>query len=577
MKRRIVTVVAVLGIAAGVCAQDIKVTGIQAKHRNGQTFVTWKDAAEGEDSAGSRYSLYRSDSPITQENMAQAEACVTNLLYHSGKLFGSAFNKKDRLDPNKPMAKIEEGGQPLPLWSGLAVVTVKKDGKSYYAVVATGDTNRVTSAVVPGESATKEPVEEKVGEIQPILLEDSKSRKGPYIQQTCIKGTKGLPLMVGLHASSGGGGGAAEYGDYYLYFSRPEWGYQAGMPGVFSVQERQDGGHRLALDSRDAIVTPGAGPMETFWFGYVCVPPWADHKEPRAYNFTELRMLWVVNWVIRKYEADPNRVYAGGGSMGAWGSSTFAFRHPELFAAVYPNRPRTRQRGMPSLVKVAKPDTVMMDDGKTTYFDRMDMVKFATEHHEDLPFYAWCCGRHDGFASFKEQIDLVKALTASHHGFAFAWNDGDHSSGSAPMGKVTKYYGSEKFALNKSYPAFGNSSINDDIGSGEVEEMVDGKPKRVIKDGVLEGGINLGFVWKDVADEEAKWAVTFSNGLAKAEMTVDVTPRRCQKFKAKAGDKFKWANTAGGSGDVAADQWGLVTVEKVKILPGADTTLVITK
>ena len=28
---------------------------------------------------------------------------------------------------------------------------------------------------------------------------------------------------------------------------------------------------------------------------------------------------------IAKYEADPERVYAGGGSMGAWGSSTFAF------------------------------------------------------------------------------------------------------------------------------------------------------------------------------------------------------------------------------------------------------------
>jgi len=276
---------------------------------------------------------------------------------------------------------------------------------------------------------------------------------------------------------------------------------------------------------------------------------------------------------VKKYGADPERVYAGGGSMGAWGSSTFAFRHPEVFAAVYPDRPRTRQKGMPSLVKVAgKGEDVMMYDGKTTYFDRMDMVKFATEHHEDLPVYVWACGRRDGFASWQEQVDMVKALTASHHGFAFAWNDGDHSSGSMAMAQVSKYYGPGKFARNQSYPAFGNSSINDNLGNGDPKDGDLGVP-----DFKKSPGINLGFIWKDVADEDGKWSVKLSNDLAKAEMTVDVTPRRCQKFKLKAGDKLKWTNSAGGNGEVVADQWGLVTVEKVKIAPGAESVLTITK
>ena len=60
-------------------------------------------------------------------------------------------------------------------------------------------------------------------------------------------------------------------------------------------------------------------------------------------------------------------------------------------------------------------------------------------------------------------------------------------------------------------------------------------------------------------------------------MTVDVTLRRCQQFKLKAGDKLKWTNSAGGAGDVTADQWGLATVEKVKIASGAETVLTITK
>jgi len=263
--------------------------------------------------------------------------------------------------------------------------------------------------------------------------------------------------------------------------------------------------------------------------------------------------------------------------MGAWGSSTFAFRHPEVFAAVYPDRPRTRQRGLPSLINLpGKKEAVMMDDGKTTYFDRMDMVKFAGEHHEDLPVYVWCCGRRDGFASWQEQVDMVKALTASHHGFAFAWNDGDHSSGSYAMGRVTKYFGREKFARNRSYPAFGNSSINDNLGSGDPKDgdLGNDDPK---KGAVQTFGINLGFIWKDVVDEDGKWSVKLANDLCKAEMTVDVTPRRCQKFKAKAGDKLNWTNSAGGNGAVAADQWGLVTVEKVKLLPGAETVLTLTR
>ncbi len=552
-------------LTSGVAAAG-EVTGVKAACRNGQTFVTWKDAAEGEAGAKIRYSVYRSDRPITQENLAGAELCAAGVLNNSAKLFGSAFNMKDRLNPEKPTAIVEEKGQPLPMWSGLEVVTVRKDGRSHYAVVAIDEAGAPLSKVVPGASATTEAVDEKVAPIQPILYQDSKSRKGPYIKQTCIKGTKGLPLQVNLHASSGGGGGAAEYGDYWLYFSRREWGWMDGLPGVFSVQERADGGHRLVLDSRDAIVTPAAGPMETYWFGYVCVPQWADHKDPRAYNFTEERMLWVIDWVIRKYEPDPERVYCGGGSMGAWGSSTFGFRHPEIFAAVYPNRPRTRQRGMPTLPGTPKPSgPVTMADGKTPYLERMDMVRFATDHHEDLPPYIWCCGRHDGFATWQEQVDLVKALTAGHHGFAFAWNDGNHSSGAAPMGKVAKYHGSDKYARNKSYPAFGNSSIDDKPGSGDP------------KDGDLEGGINLGFIWKDVVDEPGKWAVTLSNDLCKADMTVDITPRRCQKFKAKAGEKFKWTNSAGGAGDAAADQWGLVTIEKVAIKPGAETTLTISR
>jgi hypothetical protein len=552
-------------LSSGLTPGDLKVTGIRAVSHHGQTFVTWKDAAEGEDGAALRYVLYRSASPITEENVGAAEICVSGILNHSGRLFGTAFNPKDRLDPKRPMSVVEEGGAPLAPWSGLAVRTILKDGKSYYAVRVTDDKSAPMGRIVPGENATREPIEEKVAPIQPLKLADSNGR-GTYWKQLVLTGEKGLPLHLRLHASEGQGGGASDHGDYYLYFGTPDMGYCDGLPGVFSVKEaREKTGNRLILETRDAIVHPsGKRAVETYWFGYVCVPQGSAQREPRAYPFTERRLEWVLGWTIAKYGADPERVTCSGGSMGAWGSTSFGFRHSDLFAAVYPDRPRTIQRGMPSLAEKNEAK-VFMPDGVTGYLDRMDSVQFATDHLEDLPFYGWCCGRNDGFATWKEQVAMVRALTRSRHGFAFAWNNGDHSSGSKPMSLIQQDYPAHKFARNRSYPAFGNSSIDQDPGAGDPKE------------GDLEGGINLGFDWKDVVDEEGGWTATISNSRCSAEMTVDVTPRRCRKFRPKPGDRLNWTSSSGGSGSVSAGPAGLVTIEKLRLKPAEPTTLRITR
>ncbi|MCC6419797.1 MAG: hypothetical protein IT429_16305 [Gemmataceae bacterium] len=553
-------------IVTGAIAADPEVAGLKAVHRHGQTFITWIDAAEGEAGAKFRYSLYRSAKPITAGTLKDAELCYHGVLNNSARLFGTAFNARDRIDPRKPTAIIVEGGTPLPMWSGLAVRTVRKPGKSYYAVVATDEKFAPLSKVAPGKSATTEPVTEEVAPIRPIKLHDSKERQ-QFSPPGPITFPKGLPLRVELHGSQAQGGGAGQYGNYYLYFATPEMGYRDGLPGVFSVQHLQaKSGSYLLLRGRDAIEHPdGTRARETVWFGYACVPQHATHSEPRAYPFTERRQEWIIDWVMKAYTVDPEQVTMSGGSMGAWGTTTYGLRHPERFAALYPNRPRTRQRGLPTIIKpTPKTQQVFLDDGITDYFTRMDMVKFVSEHPGDLPFYGWCCGRRDGFATWQEQLDMVKAMTAARHGFAFAWNNGDHSSGAQPMAKMLKYYPPELFARNRSYPAFANSSIDQKLGNGDP------------KDGDLEGGINLGFKWSDVVDEEAKWSVRLSNELATGNMTVDVTPRRCQKFKAKAGASLQWMTSNGRSGKVTADKNGLMTVTDVLLKGGKKVTLTIT-
>jgi hypothetical protein len=131
------------------------------------------------------------------------------------------------------------------------------------------------------------------------------------------------------------------------------------------------------------------------------------------------------------------------------------------------------------------------------------------------------------------------------------------------MATITKYYPTARFALNRSYPAFSNSSIDSKLGNGSKD------------DGDREGGINLGFDWKDVVDDAGKWSVTISNELARHEMTVDVTPRRCQNFKLKPGTECRWTASTGASGTAVVDKWGLVTVPEVVIRTGMGTVLTI--
>lgn len=211
MNRTLLVAISLLAILSSRCwCADLEVTAIQAVHRHGQTFVTWKDVAEGEAGAKYRHSLYRSEQPITAKNLAQADLCYHGILNNSAKLYGSAFNMKDRLDNSKSYAVIAEGGKPLPAWSGLAVYTVQKEGSGYNAVVATDEKRNPVTQVVPGMNATTKPLDERRAELQPIKLYDSRERKGPYVSSTSITGKKGLPLHLTLHGSQGQGACQAE-------------------------------------------------------------------------------------------------------------------------------------------------------------------------------------------------------------------------------------------------------------------------------------------------------------------------------------------------------------------------------
>ncbi len=440
-----------------------QVTGITVDHHDGQTFVTWKDAVQSEADAAYRYALYRSNQPITEATLGSTTPVEWGIVYNSAKQYGTDFAPKDRLDPTKPTVIIRDGGKPLPSWSGVAVYTAQSAQNAFYAVVATDTRGDRLSRIVPGQNATVQPVEEKTAPLEPVKLHDAIN--GAEAQMKSPSMDKSLTLL--LHPSNDAGRPANEEGDYYLYFGNRDMGYRDGMSGVFSVEPAQwHPAKGLELYMRDAILKPdGSGAFETYWFGYYAEPQWAPGAL-RAYPFTENRLLWAIDWTVRHYHIDRNRIYAVGQSMGGWGSASFAYRHPEIFAAIFPMMPKMRERLLPSLkdniaslIQERDSASVPMPDG-TNYFTRMDMVRFVMSYKGELPFIAWSIGRHDGFAAWQDQVDMVKAMEATHRGFAFAWNDGGHDLGPKPMEMLAQTYPPEKFGLDRSYPAFSNSSID---------------------------------------------------------------------------------------------------------------------
>ncbi|HUT01667.1 MAG TPA: hypothetical protein VM031_04385, partial [Phycisphaerae bacterium] len=130
---------------------------------------------------------------------------------------------------------------------------------------------------------------------------------------------------------------------------------------------------------------------------------------------------------------------------------------------------------------------------------------------------------------------------------------------------------------------FTRCSLDDDIGTATRLKKpklatVHRQSRKDWFDGDSEGGFNLDLRWetdeKLVVDEPAAWEMTLflAKGCKAPQCTVDVTPRRCRRFRAKRGQKLQWTVTSAAdgkavqSGTAVADKHGLVTAAKVPVL-----------
>ena len=591
-------------------------TGLRVIHRAGQTFITWTEvdrrikdeqvawgvlrkALAGMDAKRVvRYRVYRHTERITSKNIALAE-CLAEVgplscynvegrsverlisMHRRRAIEDIAFARKlarggyfGRYRPEMPEMNevivdrfvIDDSGKPLPLGSGLYVHNPVKPGKAYYAVATS--VNAVTNASdLSPANATATALAETAGVGEPVfqgagtlkVFYDYPGQRRYYVQWT------GPPLsnLPNRHYNWA----------VYVPADRPK---RAPVRVFFTKDRYMRPGVRHRKDT--ILISGQDGPVWSFWYGYhEAMGTLKSFKQGTVQPYTKRRLFAFIDWAIKEFKGDRNRLSAVGGTDALY----YGVRHGDKFAYVLANRPDPNPKLTPGSVRIQsyrlrppRPQRervwgrvewkIAADTGKPVW-DEMDLISCVRDHPKrELAFLSM--GPASLSAPWPRQVEFMKTLWAAKQAFCarFYWGGGAYLP--IPEGKVGANTAFD-FALNIPMLALRNNS-ND---RGLTQEPFDKGKARYWGGGRIADGRR----WlADFVDEAGRFEITIHGGgrvTYAGGGTSDVTPRRTRKFKPKPGEKFWWENVPLGarsrykpqSGEVVADENGLVTIPQV--------------
>ncbi len=586
---------ALLFVPIATWAAQPQASDVAALHREGQTFVTFREigrAAEAKDltvrqfrelrkelegDGGIRYRVYRASEPIRTLQGLEPLAEVPALSGWNVEYYGDLGKASE-----KPALRytIEDGKQPLPRDMGLFVHNPDEAGRAWYAVtaVAGGKENR---ALGP-RSATQNPAKETVGQGVPVLQRVERPKQWQYVERptlhyfvrwesppTCSVEGKPIdyvvgvppephkPAGVGLHLHCWGGSLNGGYG----------WWYRA---------EQGD----LLIASNQVPYDWWTGYHEDYW-----KDPWrrAERKKERWQGrvvrpYSQTRMLSFLDWVATKWEIDPARTHVAGNSMGGSGAPMLAIRHPERIAWatawVGVHVPHMSPQFKGSYAQVyGEPEWGAKMANGTPVWDHFNDAKYLREHPgKDLGLICFSNGKNDGGIGWAQAVEFSRALQETRQPHIFVWGQSGHGQRALLPVSLSDRHMPLELRTDLSLPAFTACSLDDDPGRGDP------------KDGDPAGQSNLYLYWttEDIVDEPDRWEITLGlvENAPAADCTVDITPRRLQALKLKPGQSVQWTKKSLAreeqvqTGRAVADQHGLVTLEKVRVAKGSTRIVV---
>jgi len=559
MKRAVMGALVVLALAAPLGAAE-KVTELKAFWRQGQTFLTWKELGDVEKEA---YRLYQSDKPITPANVKAAKELATVPEGSCVNQWELKHRRRGRKSPLEAHTGIDGYGhrfcivdnpandpkKMLPVGTGLFVNTTHKDGAVYYAVAPDGKPELM--------AALAKPVDEKV--VLPGAVLQSKHKSGTGLVYThwmdCAKWKpfrEGYAYNFGIGLPTGYDGKDALPVQYYGHGMGQ--GYRAPSKALYIK----------------ALWIWHGDKSGSWFFGMM------NRDKTKVVNYVEQRVRWSYEWLKagrpnQPFRIKPKLVNAHGHSMGGTMCTAFALRLGDIFSLTVSSAGATIHRrnrtwvGQASRLWGPVAKNLPTVDG-TGVWDHQDYAQWSLKHVEqETAFLLISNGKRDGSVVFEPFPDFIDALQRSKRPFAATWNMRGHSwSG---YGTRNGRWSAYQLANDESLPALGNASNNGD--------------PRKDNSGTVNGNLEWSCAGNDFAkgnevddlfDTEKEWACNIRSLTGPA--TVDVTPRKCRKFKGVAGRKYAWRNIdfsdpknpkVVDTGTVTADRYGLVTVEKLKV------------
>ena len=547
-------------------------TGLKALCRAGQVFLTWQEAncpfagketvlwkelkadldriRDGKGPA-TTYRIYRHTRPITRQTLAQAD-----LLDEVGQ--HSAFDEREiktewkgeqiknvRVgDAPVPRTAVEEKAE-LPIGTGVWATTCRKEGDFYYAAVATVDGVENTVALDAGNTAG--PLHEKVAPTEPIFFGEQPLQYEKRPQHCYVwwldPPLSNLPAYVHLSVSP-----PAKETEGSKAFFIYNWWWGSGWNRAAQYPMAEAVG--MTID-QNCMQTRGVHD------GYGTLKAWSQGKV-RDYFVRQFRAL--LPWIKAKYNVDEERLFAL--------SSGWAWHYPDLFAAVFECTTMNLKRspaGNECKRYWGDPKSPAATEWGVSAWEYWNTPEWIRNNPTvELPLITYAPRMHTGDFGILDKPPLYRALLDTRRAWSAVFGEGPLIGHKDPDWMF-------QLRRSDSVAAFGNCSLDDNPGIG-----FGGDPG---------GQMNawLAFEPRTQVDQPDRWEMTLylasgdkrgRSGAPLDQCTADVTPRRCQKFKASPGAKVTWTNTsvadgkAVQTGTAVADQWGLVTAPKVLISRG---------
>jgi pimeloyl-ACP methyl ester carboxylesterase len=575
-------VVTVFFFALQSSTKAAQVSQLRAWHRAGQTFLTWTEVMNPvtqdnisiqelkniqthvEQTHRLRYRIYRSTRPIKTIDGLKP---ITETLPLSGwntDYYGIAPKPEDKAF----RYVVEDGKEQVALGTGIYVNNPTEAGKAYYAVTVL--VNDKENTALDAANTLQAPIDENIGAGLPVLQRVVKPASFQYVENPTLyyyvrwevphnSSIPGRPFdyivaippkpakraPVGIHLHAWGGSLNHDYG----------WWYN---------------GERGAV-----LVASNQNPYD-WWTGYherlgtgQPLKTQADWTKGVVRPYTQRRLLAFLDWVAAQWDVDLTRTFVAGNSMGGSGALMLALRFPERIAwavswvGIHVPSMSPQFKGSYEYV-YGKPEWgVKFEDG-TPAWDYFNNAWYLRRYPEkDIAFLTFSNGKNDTAIGWQQVVEFYRALQETRQPHMFVWGQEGHNQRAyMPRGGGERVMPID-IRTNQSLPAFTNCSLDNKPGTGEPGN------------GDAAGQINGYLYWEtdNIVDKVARWEMTIGliGQAPRDTATVDITPRRRQQFNAKQGDRFTWTNTslrsneAIQSGQVVADQWGLIKLEKVLV------------